>query len=203
MGRPGTDPAPNLTPGRRAGTAVAACALILAAAACGGDGQDPVTSAPPPSTAPVASSTLPATTLPATTAAPPASAAPAATSTLPTTSTTAAPATIASLETTTSTAPTTALPSTTAAPPPGTVIELVVADGELEGGARRERARLGEEVTVRVSGDSDDHVHIHGYDLFLHLEDGAGELAFTADIPGVFEIELEEAGILLVRLEVS
>lgn len=58
-------------------------------------------------------------------------------------------------------------------------------------------------MTVRVSGDSDDHVHIHGYDLFLHLEDGAGELAFTADIPGVFEIELEEAGILLVRLEVS
>lgn len=183
MGRPGTDPAPNLTPGRRAGTAVAACALVLAAAACGGSGQDPVTSAaaPPASTAPVASSTLPVTTT--------------APTTLPTTPTTTS--------STTTTAPTTTSPTTTAAPVPGTVIELVVTDGELEDGARRERARLGEEVTVRVSGDSADHVHIHGYDLFLHLEDGAGELSFTADIPGVFEIELEEAGILLVRLEVS
>ena len=194
MGRPGTDPAPNLTPGRRAGTAVAACALVLAAAACGGDGRDPVTSAaaPPASTAPVASSTLPVTTT-----------APTTLPTTPTTTsstTTTAPTTTSS---TTTTAPTTTSPTTTAAPVPGTVIELVVTDGELEGGARRERARLGEEVTVRVSGDSSDHVHIHGYDLFLHLEDGAGELAFTADIPGVFEIESEEAGILLVRLEVS
>ena len=58
-------------------------------------------------------------------------------------------------------------------------------------------------MTIRVSGNSTDHVHIHGYDLFLHLENGAGELAFVADIPGVFEIELEEAGIVLVQLEVS
>ena len=74
---------------------------------------------------------------------------------------------------------------------------------ELEGGARRESIPLGEKVTVRVSGTSTDHVHIHGYDLFIELTDGAGELIFSADIPGVFEIELEGSGTLLVQMEVK
>ena len=80
---------------------------------------------------------------------------------------------------------------------------MEVTDGQIAGGARRETARLGEDVTIRVSGNSADHVHVHGYDLFLHLTEGAGELVFTADIPGVFEIELEEAGVTLIQLEVS
>lgn len=177
------------------GTGVAAGFLLLAAA-CGGPGETeglvPATTAdrPAPQTTaddeppPVISTTVAAST----TTAPP---------TTTESTTTALPPT---------TAPPTTVPTTTAttiAPPSGTIIELEVTDGRLEGGARREAAPLGEEVTVRVSGNSADHVHIHGYDLFLHLEDGEGELAFTADIPGVFEIELEEAGIVLVQLEVS
>ena len=74
---------------------------------------------------------------------------------------------------------------------------------ELEGGARRQSVPLGEEITVRVVGTSTDHVHIHGYDLFIDLVDGAGELTFTASIPGVFEIELEESGTLLIQMEVK
>ena len=71
------------------------------------------------------------------------------------------------------------------------------------GGARRESVSLGKEVTVRVSGAGSDHVHVHGYDLFVDLVDGAGELTFTASIPGVFEIELEDSGTLLVQMEVK
>lgn len=97
------------------------------------------------------------------------------------------------------TAPTTEAPVST----DGSVIELVVARGELVGGARRESVSLGEEVTVRVSGAGSDHVHVHGYDLFVDLVDGVGELTFTASIPGVFEIELEDSGTLLVRMEVK
>lgn len=191
MGRSGKNPASNLTAAcRRMGTGVAAGFLLLAAA-CGGPGETeglvPATTAdrPAPQTTaddeppPVISTTVAAST----TTAPPPMTAPTTTAPPPTT------------------VPTTT--ATTIAPPSGTIIELEVTDGRLEGGARREAAPLGEEVTVRVSGNSADHVHIHGYDLFLHLEDGEGELAFTADIPGVFEIELEEAGIVLVQLEVS
>lgn len=183
--------------------ALAAAALAGAAVGCGAPGEE--TNTVPPSDVTVAaavSTTTPTTAAAPTTTVPPATVAAAAppSTTVPTT---AAPTTAVAI-TTTAPAPTTTVPpATTAAPLEGTVIVLEVTDGRLAGGARREAARLGEEVTLRVSGDSADHVHIHGYDLFLHLTEGAGELVFTADIPGVFEIELEEAGVTLVQLEVS
>lgn len=85
----------------------------------------------------------------------------------------------------------------------GPIIDLVIVDGKLDGGARRESAAVGDTVTIRVSGNSNDEVHVHGYDLFVDLVDGAGQLTFEASIPGVFEIELEGSHTLLVRLEVS
>lgn len=85
----------------------------------------------------------------------------------------------------------------------GQVIELEIIDGKLEGGARREAVNLGDEVTLRVRGNSQSEVHVHGYDLYIRLEEGAGELVFEASIPGVFDVELEESHTLLIRLEVS
>ncbi len=114
-------------------------------------------------------------------------------------------------ETTTTAPPTTDPPTTTQSRPPETtttaaaerLIEIEVVGGEITGGARTERIELSEQVTIRVSGDSSDEVHVHGYDLFIHLNDGEGELSFTADIPGVFEVELEGAHQLLINLQVS
>ncbi len=85
----------------------------------------------------------------------------------------------------------------------GPVIDLVIIDGHLDGGARRESVQLGDTVTLRVTGNSDGEIHVHGYDLFVHLVGGAGGLAFEASIPGVFEIKLEGSHTLLVRMEVS
>lgn len=85
----------------------------------------------------------------------------------------------------------------------GQVIELEIIDEKLEGGARREAVNLGDEVTLRVRGNSRGEVHVHGYDLYIHLEEGAGELVFEASIPGVFEVEMEDSHTLLIRLEVS
>ena len=87
--------------------------------------------------------------------------------------------------------------------PRGPVIELAIIDGRLDGGARRESVDLGDDVTLRVSGNSEGPIHVHGYDLFIDLVEGAGELTFKAEIPGVFEIEIEGAHTLLVRMEVS
>lgn len=83
------------------------------------------------------------------------------------------------------------------------VVELDVVDGELVGGSRQVDVGLGDRVQVVVTGDIEDQVHVHGYDLYIDPVDGEGELEFDAIIPGTFEIELEAAGRLLVRMTVS
>lgn len=68
----------------------------------------------------------------------------------------------------------------------------------------REKVSIGDLVELVVQTDAADSVHVHGYDLLLDLEAGSSEtLRFEADIPGVFEIELEETGVLLQQLQVS
>ena len=83
------------------------------------------------------------------------------------------------------------------------VIALDVVDGDLVGGSRQVAVALGDSVEVVVTGNSDDQVHVHGYDLYVDLVDGAGSTTFDALIPGTFEIELEGSSRLLVRLTVS
>jgi hypothetical protein len=56
---------------------------------------------------------------------------------------------------------------------------------------------------LRVTSDVADEVHVHGYDLKVDLEAGVpGELTFTPDAAGVFEVELEKKGLKLIELEV-
>ena len=83
------------------------------------------------------------------------------------------------------------------------VIALDVVDGDLVGGSRQVAVALGDSVEVVVTGNSDDQVHVHGYDLYVDLVDGVGSTTFDALIPGTFEIELEGSSRLLVRLTVS
>jgi hypothetical protein len=84
-----------------------------------------------------------------------------------------------------------------------TVIALDVVDGDLVGGSRQENVDLGDSVEVVVTGNTEDQLHVHGYDLYVDLVDGVGATAFDALIPGTFEIELEGSGRLLVRMTVS
>ncbi len=84
-----------------------------------------------------------------------------------------------------------------------TEIVLEILDGELSGGVRREEASIGDAVRLVVTGDATEPVHVHGYDLYVELADGRGELVFDALIPGRFEVELEDSGRLLIELTVS
>jgi heme/copper-type cytochrome/quinol oxidase subunit 2 len=123
-------------------------------------------------------------------------------STSTTTSTTVATTVTTSPPTTSTTAPTTTTaPATTTTV--GRVIELVVSGGEVTGGGRVQ-VPLGEEVTLRVTADVADEVHVHGYDLLAPVAPGQpAELAFTADVPGIFEVELESGHQLILLLEVT
>jgi hypothetical protein len=102
---------------------------------------------------------------------------------------------------TTSGPATTAEPTTTADPTP--VIEVRVAGGKPQGGVRRERVQSGETVVLRVIADVADEVHLHGYDKSADVAPGKpAQIRFTADIPGVFEVELEQRRQKLLDLEV-
>lgn len=83
-----------------------------------------------------------------------------------------------------------------------TTITLELEDGELVGGVRRESASLGDTVVVRVVGETDEQIHVHGYDLYIE-PDGDHVLQFDALIPGRFEVEFEQSGQLLIELTVS
>jgi hypothetical protein len=105
---------------------------------------------------------------------------------------------------TTTSVPTTAPQISTTTEPPGAdaVIEVRLADGAVTAPQRPE-VEAGSTVLLIVDGDVADEVHIHGYDYFLDLSPGAAaELEFIADIPGIFEVELERGRTLLFELVV-
>lgn len=85
-----------------------------------------------------------------------------------------------------------------------TVVDINVTGGQVTGGAKYVDIELGKSLTIRVTGDTADDVHVHGYDIKQALTPGRrAEITFTADIPGVYEVELEESGLVLVHLQIS
>jgi hypothetical protein len=84
----------------------------------------------------------------------------------------------------------------------GTVLSVTVRGGSVEG-ASRQRAPLNQPVTIRVTSDVADEVHVHGYDKTVPVAaGGTAEVTFVANIPGVFEVEFERSHKLLFTLEV-
>ena len=85
-----------------------------------------------------------------------------------------------------------------------TLIEVSVAGGVVTGGVERVEVELGTTVVIRVTSDAREELHVHGYNLRADVGPEAPvEIAFTADIPGVFEVELEGSGLELIDLQVS
>lgn len=85
----------------------------------------------------------------------------------------------------------------------GVRAEFTVSDGAVDGPGRVEVAQ-GEMVVLVVTSDVDDEVHVHGYDILADV--AAGEtvtLEFAADVPGVFEVEMEERHLKLTDLQVG
>jgi heme/copper-type cytochrome/quinol oxidase subunit 2 len=117
----------------------------------------------------------------------------------------AATTTVASTTTTTSAEPTsTEEPTTTTAGFSGTLIEAKVTGDQVDTASRRVRVSRGEKVRIQVEADHAEEVHVHGYDLKKDVAPGKpAVIDFTADAPGVFEVELEEAALKLFELQVQ
>ena len=98
--------------------------------------------------------------------------------------------------------PTAETPEPTATPSLDAV-EIEVEEGRVEG-PEQITVALGDRVAIEVESDVADHVHVHTYDVLRDIPANRKVvISFKATIQGVFEIELEDAGVLLTRLEVT
>jgi heme/copper-type cytochrome/quinol oxidase subunit 2 len=83
-------------------------------------------------------------------------------------------------------------------------LELEVVGGQVVDRPGRAEVPLGTAVTLVVTSDAADQIHVHGYDLTADLAPGQpAEVAFDATVPGVFEVELHDAGTVLLTLQVQ
>lgn len=87
--------------------------------------------------------------------------------------------------------------------PTQVTIDVKISGGQVEPNGTTVDVAKGGTVTLKGVSDVADEVHVHGYDKTLNLKPGvAGEVSFTADQPGVFEIESHESGKVIVKLAV-
>jgi FtsP/CotA-like multicopper oxidase with cupredoxin domain len=94
--------------------------------------------------------------------------------------------------------------TTTTAGFSGVLIEATVTGDKVETASRRVRIDRGQKVRIRVQADRAEEVHLHGYDLSADVAPGGpAVIDFTADAPGVFEVELEQAHLRLFELQVQ
>jgi hypothetical protein len=84
------------------------------------------------------------------------------------------------------------------------VAEIVVKGGEPVGGVAELEFDRGERIQFVVRSDVADHVHLHGYDVFMDIAAG-GRVEF--DVPathdGVYEVELEDRVVPLAEITVN
>ncbi len=80
----------------------------------------------------------------------------------------------------------------------------VIVDGLPEGGVQVWEATVGDVVSISVSADVSEELHLHGYDLYADITpDEPGIIRFTADMHGVFEVETHDTDTLVAMLQVS
>ncbi len=84
----------------------------------------------------------------------------------------------------------------------GRTLRVTFRSGEVTGDTNPSVTR-GERVTIAVTSDVADQLHLHGYDLEYPLVAGqTQEFSFVAEIPGKFELELHDNPVKLLTLAV-
>jgi FtsP/CotA-like multicopper oxidase with cupredoxin domain len=95
--------------------------------------------------------------------------------------------------------------TTTAAPQQPAANTIVVQGGKPVGGIKTIKAKNGDHVVIEVSSpDTTSEVHFHGYDIKRELKAGGKvTFAFDANAEGIFEMELEQTGVQIAKIEIS
>ena len=83
------------------------------------------------------------------------------------------------------------------------IVTLKIEDSKLVEGSSKVRVKQGESVTIQVTADTEDELHLHGYDKKLELKPGqTAEVTIKANISGSFEAELHTSEAPVFVLEV-
>lgn len=104
-----------------------------------------------------------------------------------------------------SVAPATEPPSATGSDreqqPAGETVEITITGGKVTPPTDRTELKKGARLTLKVTSDTADELHVHGYDKSAELAPGkTASLSFTADRTGLFEVETHESGLVLTQL---
>jgi hypothetical protein len=92
-------------------------------------------------------------------------------------------------------------PTVKPTPEPATVVWQVDTS---EAKIARKTIKKGTRLTLVVTANTSEEVHVHGYDLKRDVAPGKpAKISFHADIPGRFDIELEHAGKQIAELTVT
>lgn len=83
-------------------------------------------------------------------------------------------------------------------------INVKVRGGKATGDTGRIAVATGTPIVLSVSSDVADEIHVHGYDRKANIPAGAtASVAFAANTPGIFEVELENSKLQLLQLQVG
>jgi len=98
--------------------------------------------------------------------------------------------------------PTTASVSSPTSSAASQVVSVTVRRGQVQGPSLQ-RVSRNETVTVRVTSDVADTIHVYGYDKTTSVGVGeTAELTLVTDVSGIFMVGLERSNQLLFDLEV-
>ncbi|MFY1676358.1 MULTISPECIES: cupredoxin domain-containing protein [unclassified Streptomyces] len=82
-------------------------------------------------------------------------------------------------------------------------LEITVTDGRVTPAPGRVDLRRGRTLTLRVTSDTDDELHVHGMDRSVPLTAGrAASLRVTPERTGLFEVETHRSRLVLTQLAV-
>ena len=88
--------------------------------------------------------------------------------------------------------------------PDAGVTKIEVKGTEPVGGVKKIEAKPGEQVRIEVSTDSDQEIHLHGYDIAKDAAPGkSAKYDFKAKLEGVFEMELEGPHVPIASISVT
>jgi hypothetical protein len=83
-------------------------------------------------------------------------------------------------------------------------ISVKVRDGKATGDTGKVTVPLGSPVVISVSSDVADEIHVHGYERTVKVPAAStASIAFTANKPGTFDVELDNPKVALLQLQVG